>query len=239
MKKLILAAIALTTAVGVYAQGTVQFNNRIGTVGFQQTVHVWGPSSTAPSLRLIGLGSNDGPTAGTVAFGAASSMSLIGAVGATAVGKYDMGYRTTFAQLIGAPGSNVAESSLVPLGLTTTFRSGTSLGDVASITVTLAGTPPVPTDAPFATFEIAAWDNSSGAYPNWTLAKEAWLAGTIAAGTSNPFNVSAIGGGLNLPPLLNNMQPLQSFNLYYIPEPSTFALAGLGAAALLIFRRRK
>jgi hypothetical protein len=27
--------------------------------------------------------------------------------------------------------------------------------------------------------------------------------------------------------------------LYYIPEPSTFALAGLGAAAMLIFRRRK
>ena len=29
------------------------------------------------------------------------------------------------------------------------------------------------------------------------------------------------------------------FNLYFVPEPSTFALAGLGAAALMIFRRRK
>ena len=34
---------------------------------------------------------------------------------------------------------------------------------------------------------------------------------------------------------------VKSFNEYYIiiPEPTTLALAGLGAAALLIFRRRK
>jgi hypothetical protein len=92
MKKLILAAIALTTAAGVYAQGTIQFNNRIATVGFQQTTHIWGPSTTAPALKLIGLGSNDGPTAGTVPF-AASGMSMIGANGRT--GQY--GYATTFA----------------------------------------------------------------------------------------------------------------------------------------------
>jgi hypothetical protein len=133
----------------------------------------------------------------------------------------------------------MAESSLHPLGLTTTFRSGTSLGGVASITVTLSGTVPIPADAAFATFEIAAWDNNTGLYPTWDLAEVAWLEGKIAAGKTTPFNVSAIGGGLNLPPLLNNMQPLESFNLYFIPEPSTFALAGLGAAALLIFRRRK
>jgi hypothetical protein len=35
------------------------------------------------------------------------------------------------------------------------------------------------------------------------------------------------------------MTGLQGFGLKIIPEPSTFALAGLGAAALLIFRRRK
>jgi hypothetical protein len=29
------------------------------------------------------------------------------------------------------------------------------------------------------------------------------------------------------------------FGIGFLPEPSTFALAGLGAAALLIFRRRK
>lgn len=38
------------------------------------------------------------------------------------------------------------------------------------------------------------------------------------------------------PPPLTGLQP---FTVNIIPEPSTFALAGLGAAALLIFRRRK
>ena len=34
-----------------------------------------------------------------------------------------------------------------------------------------------------------------------------------------------------------NLVGLQSFNLVYIPEPSTVALIGLGAAGLLISRR--
>jgi len=234
MKKLILAAFALTTAVSVFAQGSVNFGNRF-TTGNPVTTHVWGPSATAPGLSLIGNGSNDTPS-GTTPY-AASGMSLIS--GTVSGGKY--GYTTTFAQLLGANGSNQLEASLRPVGQTTTFRSGaTAAGFIAQITSTLTGATPIDTAASFATFEIAAWDNSAGQYSNWTAAFDAWQLGLIAAGHSAPFNVSAIGGGLNVPPNLNNMgfNP-QSFNLYFIPEPSTFALAGLGAAALLIFRRRK
>ena len=232
MKKLILVAFALSTAASVFAQGTVVFANRF-TTGTADIAHVYGPG-TVPSLSLIGFGSSDTP-AGAVNF-SGSGMALIGASGSG--GKY--GYATTFAQLIGADGSNQAESSLVPVGQTTTFRSGTGLGFIAGITSTLSGSPAVSSAAPFATFEIVAWDNSSGNYATWTQAKVAWLAGTIAAGHSAAFNVSAIGGGLNIPPNLNNMGAgVSSFNLYFIPEPSSFALAGLGAAALMILRRRK
>src|SRR3974390_1213016 len=106
MKKLILAAIALTTAVSMYAQGTVTFTGYPGTDGLH-TSHVWGPSTNNGSLSLTGNGANDGP-AGTTAY-AASGMSLIGSSGST--GKY--GASTTFAQLLWANGANAAESSLV------------------------------------------------------------------------------------------------------------------------------
>jgi len=226
MKKLILAAFALTTAAGVYAQGTVNFANRATGV---MTSHIWSPSTATPSLSLIGLGTSDGPS-GTVNF-AGAGMTMIGASGTG--GKY--GAATTFAQLLGAVGSNQAETSLVPMGATTTFRTGTGAGFLFQVTATLGG---IPADAPWATLEIASWDNSSGLYPTWTQAQTAWVAGTIAAGKSGAFNVSSIGG-LAPTPYLNNASTLQSFNLYFIPEPSSLALAGLGAAALMIFRRRK
>jgi hypothetical protein len=35
------------------------------------------------------------------------------------------------------------------------------------------------------------------------------------------------------------MRVLERFNIYVVPEPSTFVLAGLGAAALMIIRRRR
>ena len=225
MKKLILAACAVTCAVSVFAQGTVAFNNRT-TLG---TSHVWGPSASNPTTHFVGAGLNDNP-AGTVDY-AGNGMTMIGAGGLT--GKY--GASTTFAQLLAANGAGAAESSLTPQGATTTFRTGGAMGNIALIGVTLGN---VPLDSPAATLEMVAWDNSSGQYPTWTQASVAWQAGLIAAGTSGAFTVNQIGGSVNTPP--NMLIP--SFNLYTIgsvPEPSTFALAGLGLAAMLVLRRRK
>ena len=221
MKKLILAAIALTTAASVFAQGSVNFVNR-STAG---TTHVWGPG-TNPGLSMVGIGSNDSPTGSTFVPPAGSLM--IGSAGAA--GQYGAG--TTFAQLLAFNGTTANEASLTPMGVTTTFRTGAVQGVLVQQSDTLAGlagdglTP--------ATLEMVAWDDSSTLYSTWTQASVAWNAGLIAAGKSGIIQLGATGGGTTTPPYLL----IPSFNLYFVPEPTSFALAGLGAAAMMIFRRR-
>lgn len=220
MKQLILATFAVTAAVSIYAQGTVTFGcyNSLG------TTHFWGPSTSAPSLMLQGFGSNDSPS-GTTPY-AASGMIMIGAPGGLAAS-------TTLAQLLYANGANQPASSLVPGGQTTTFRTGNTVGRISLITDTITGLTP---DSAAATFQMVAWDNSSGRYPTWTQASAAWVSGVPGAwGMSEVFTVQSIGGIVNTPPQML----IPSFSLIYTPEPSACALAGLGAAVLLIFRRRK
>jgi len=97
-------------------------------------------------------------------------------------------------------------------------------------------------------FRIVAWSADQGATFN-----PAWIApGAFSGYAGTPggfFGVSGIsasgtaGGGPNsLPPLnvFGGVEGLATgFALVPVPEPTSMALAGLGAAALLIFRRRK
>lgn len=53
--------------------------------------------------------------------------------------------------------------------------------------------------------------------------------------TGSAFFHEALSGGFNTAPSMDAMPAV----ILTVPEPGTFALAGLGAAALLIFRRRK
>jgi hypothetical protein len=221
MKKLILAAITLTSAVSVFAQGTVIFNNR--TLG---TSHVYAPLSPTDNVKIQGQGNGDSNPTGTDFGGRA----FIGASGTG--GQY--GAASTLGQLLGGPAGS-AESSLVPaLGAPTSFRTGTASGGIANSTASFAN---IAADAASATFEMVAWDDSSGLYPTWAQASVGWANGLVAAGRSPMFNLSNIGGAVNTPPPL--FPGLQSFNLYFVPEPATAALLGMGAAAMLIFRRRK
>jgi len=91
-------------------------------------------------------------------------------------------------------------------------------------------------------YEIAGWSSSMGHDFN-----TAWLQ---PGGASGLFGLSAIGtgaaGGTDasgnaLPPfpLFGGTGITSGFDLTTVPEPTSMALAGLGAAALLIFRRRK
>jgi hypothetical protein len=227
MKKLILAAITTACAASVFAQGTIVFNNRV--LGTYVT-HIYGASAATPSLSRIGNGASDTPVGATDWAG----FTLIGTTGGLTAS-------TTFGALLGAPGFNVAESSLVPAtgGGITTFRTGTAAGQVAGTTATFNN---IPQNAAQATLEFVVWDNSSGLYPSWTQASAAWKSGLIQAGTSGTWNQDNMGGTVAAPNMLNSTDPTQlarSFNLYFVPEPTSAALLGLGAAAMMIFRRRK
>ncbi len=225
MKKTILIIVASFTVASAFAQGTIIFDNH-NSVG---TTHVWGPGTTTFTLlKFVGFGPNDTPS-GTTDF-AGAGMSLIGSSGVG--GQFGAG--TTLIQLLAVQGSNAVEASLVPQGSPTTFRTGAGAGLIANgpITITLNN---VAADAPAATVELVAWDDSSGLYSTWTQAQIAWLNGLIAGGESGTINVFNIGGNANVPPAF--LSP--SFNLYFTPEPSTAALACLGAAACLVLRGRR
>jgi hypothetical protein len=211
MKKTILASIALCVAIGAYAQGTVTFNNN----GTGYRAPIYGPEAGVSSLSKIG-NTTAGTPAGTQVY-----------TGGLLVGS---GY---VAQLFSGAAGTTDANLLVAAPATVTFRTGSASGYTSTTTATLAN---VAKDAASAVFQIRVWDNTSGLYATWAEAFPAWQSGLIAAGMGNLFTVNAIGGDLNTPPSLVGQQ---SFNIYLVPEPATFALAGLAAASLLIFRRRK
>jgi len=127
---------------------------------------------------------------------------------------------------------------------------GTNSGSAGRIA---AGTYPVTGWQPGATmsYEVAGWSSIYGAtfVNGWLTAKPG---DAIWGGKAGFFGVSAVGtgaagGGSPVPapalPLFGG-SGLAGFVLGpvgtgSVPEPTSMALAGLGAAALLIFRRRK
>ena len=89
---------------------------------------------------------------------------------------------------------------------------------------------------------IAAGANVSYAVIGWVgnfASFDAALAGGAMAGVNATAFTMATGGVDPLVPPPSLSTSFTGLTLQPIPEPSTFALAGLGAAALLIFRRRK
>jgi len=231
MKKLLLSTLALSCAGSVFAQGTMFLNNRVANT---LVTVVYAPFASNNQLIRSGNSSTNTPAGSTDYTG----FTLIGAGGTGGA----FGASTTLAQLFGNVGPGQAESSLQPAAPITTFRTGAAAGQLAANTATFGTS--VPGDSPLATVQLRVWDNSSGLYPTWAQAETAWLAGLIAAGKSPLWNQDKIGGQANPPPnMINSLdasQSLKSFNIYFtVPEPSTIALAGLGAASLLIFRRRK
>jgi len=94
-------------------------------------------------------------------------------------------------------------------------------------------------------FEVAGWSASEGAIFN-----NSWLVNNAPNNSFNWasgfFGLSGIGSGVAtaspapaFPLFGGTALPGFSLGVVPVPEPTSMALAGLGAAALLIFRRRK
>ncbi len=208
MKKILVTALACCVAVGVFAQGNVQFRNlyTAGSINIDarvtngETGNLLDNSNTLWRGALLG-----GPTTGT-----AANVSL-GIVG-------------TLTQLY-----NPANTTLSWVN----FRAAPNNG---SVTVASAGR--VLNDVNWGQqglVQMVAWQ---GNYDTWAAAFAAWQAGTpgVLIGASNPLTLTMPTGPTD--PNLTYLVGLQAFTIVPVPEPTTFALAGLGAAALLIFRRR-
>jgi hypothetical protein len=125
--------------------------------------------------------------------------------------------------------AGVTNSSVAPLSTPLTALVNASVaGRIVSATTAVNAL----TAGQLYTFQIFAWQTSFGSYVN------AQNTGGYF-GASYRFNAAASADGA--PPATSTLlAPLmQPFFLTAVPEPSTMVLAGLGAASLLLFRRRK
>jgi len=204
MKKLLLTLTVVTaSALTMYGQGRVLFNNLSSTVGI--------------TVRSVAQGGNQGPDGGAAgaAVGANYSAQLLWAP----VGTYT---EATF--LAAVLGSSAAVPFIGTTGGGGPLVDGSGLFDGGTIPNPLGTTMP----AGNYTMMARAWFNTG--FATYDLAK---------AGQKNTgfviFNQSATAFPAGAP---NTTFPDFLVGAT-IPEPSTFALAGLGAAALLLFRRRK
>jgi len=232
MKRTLLISLLSAMAIGAYAQGTINFNDRAG----DATFHVYSPQTSG--ISQSGSTSTDVPS-GSFVFGAGSVL-LGGSSGAAGTPiNYAFGNNFT-AQLYAAPGTGVAASSLLPVTQYVAVFRQTPQAVLAGtfIPPSITGDPGIPnTSAGSATVAVAAWYNAGGTITS--------LAGAIAAnvpyGESPTLNLTALGGVTGSPVVnpAEDLAGIQSFSLSNTPEPSTIVLGVMGACAFLARRRKK
>jgi hypothetical protein len=253
MKKLLVIAGATLCCVGAFAQGSLTFALNSDNLIYFTTANATGPTFAESGILPGDLGKTF--DVNNVDFG--GPYAIKGALAATGAG---INGGTGSIQAIGNPSFVAAlyggtSSTSLSLQTTTTIDSWANggAGNVVAVTANMAQPFAAGTPAWFqiqvydasVTSAQAAWDAGNKyagtsvifqstplSVPDFVYSQSAPVNSTWAPGTFNPTDLATITGG-----------PGSGFggialSATVVPEPGTFALAGLGLAALLVFRRR-
>jgi len=231
MKKTLLTVALAAASVAAFGQGYVNLGNDF-TGSFIQPV--FGPNPGSPGIAQSGNPSFTGalPAGGTNVYGGP----LLGAGGTT----YDLALYY---------GSSSA-SSLSAMTLLTTVPFRTSTGNKLPAGLITSGTIQIGTTGNLGgdndNFIIAAFSTEGGTVTTYAQALANFNAQDPNAqiGNSAVFALSLGGvdsatGNTDLNPNTTGWTSFSLITSSVTPEPSTIALAGLGAAGLLLFRRKK
>jgi len=229
MKKILLISAALMlVARAAFSQGEIVFDNRAnasGTPGSFPGVVVapiYDVDPANPSVRKSG-----NTSAGIPMGGATYSGALLAGTGFTA---------TLWARNSTAVSGDASANNLALVGQTTmrTSTTGTSAGRVAASAANARVLDVAPGTTDRGTFQVRVWDSRGGQIATWD---QALTTPGVKLGYSDLFTVPyALTSGIGTPP---NLEGLQSFQLFVVPEPSVIALGVLGAGCLFLLRRRK
>jgi len=215
MKKLTtLAMMGMVSCLSSFGQGYLIFNNSSTTAVFDNFTANGSPTKSPANV------------VDAILYHVGASNSFSG-LGTTASGNAN----TSWSNITGALGAGWKWATLDGTALLSanTRSSGPTIGTFSGGTLAVFGTNPGDTISMY----VVGWQLSSGATP------DAALAAGGALGYSNPIN--ELLGASASPGVSMNAAGMTAFTVSptLVPEPATFALAGLGAAAMLIFRRRK
>jgi hypothetical protein len=212
MKKTLLTIAVAALTVASFAQGTLNVGNYFSG---QFGAPIYGPEPADSHYSLSGQSSLGVPSGTTVY-----------------TGPLLQGANFTFAVYAGPAGAT--DPNLLTLLTTAPFR--TAAGNVLPAGLIFPQTVGIPGVLPGGTaaLQVRVWYNPGGAL-SWNSAS---TRGASSIFSSLPLGGITLLGDIVITP---DMTGWASFNITGapIPEPRAFVLAGLGAVALLLFRRRK
>ena len=234
MKKLLIGATAMLVCVGVFAQGKLAFDiNTDNLIYFSTDLtklntadRTTTANGTGTPFLIAGSGAYTG-AGGTIAALAGSPTLVAGLFAGASAGSLTLQTTTTI-------GDVNLEGGIASVNMTLPFAAGTPIfmqvqvydSSVASAAAAwlvegkYAGVSQIFQATPQASVYSPMWQGTAPVSSTW------------ASGTYAVADMVQYGPGYNGGIELYATQGV-------VPEPGTFALAGLGLASLLIFRRRK